>query len=51
MIQETGEACDDGNSVNFDGCSATCTVEAGFTCNSLGLYDKCFKACGTANNH
>lgn len=26
------EACDDGNSVNGDGCSATCAVEAGYTC-------------------
>ncbi|HPH69083.1 MAG TPA: DUF642 domain-containing protein, partial [Kofleriaceae bacterium] len=26
------EACDDGNSVSGDGCSATCTLESGFTC-------------------
>ena len=26
------EGCDDGNSVSGDGCSATCTVECGFTC-------------------
>jgi fibro-slime domain-containing protein len=29
---ETGEACDDGNLDNNDGCSSTCTVEGGFTC-------------------
>jgi fibro-slime domain-containing protein len=29
---ETGEGCDDGNTVSGDGCSATCQVEAGFTC-------------------
>jgi len=29
---ETGEACDDGNSVSGDGCSSTCQTEAGFTC-------------------
>lgn len=27
-----GEACDDGNAVPGDGCSATCTVEEGFDC-------------------
>lgn len=25
-------ACDDGNTVNGDGCSSTCTVEAGYVC-------------------
>lgn len=24
--------CDDGNTVNGDGCSSTCTVEPGFKC-------------------
>lgn len=28
------EACDDANSANGDGCSASCTVEAYFVCNS-----------------
>jgi fibro-slime domain-containing protein len=27
------EACDDGNTFNGDGCSSTCKVEPGFTCN------------------
>jgi|GEM_PF-1932030 len=27
-----GEACDDGNSTNGDGCSSTCTIEPGATC-------------------
>jgi cysteine-rich repeat protein len=26
------EVCDDGNSVDKDGCSSTCTVEPDFTC-------------------
>jgi cysteine-rich repeat protein len=30
---EFPETCDDGNIVGGDGCSSTCTVEAGFTCN------------------
>ncbi|MDD5025812.1 MAG: DUF4215 domain-containing protein [Candidatus Peribacteraceae bacterium] len=29
---ETGEACDDGNTTGGDGCSATCTVESGYSC-------------------
>lgn len=27
-----GEACDDGNAANGDGCSSTCTIEPGATC-------------------
>lgn len=27
-----GEACDDGNATNGDGCSSTCTIEPGATC-------------------
>lgn len=29
---DPSEECDDGNTVSGDGCSATCTVEAGFDC-------------------
>ncbi len=29
------EQCDDGNTIAGDGCSATCTVESGFTCSTL----------------
>lgn len=29
-----GEACDDGNPIAGDGCSATCLVEAGYVCNA-----------------
>ncbi|MFK7885842.1 MAG: DUF4215 domain-containing protein [Gammaproteobacteria bacterium] len=29
---DAGEECDDGNTANGDGCSATCLVEAGFDC-------------------
>ena len=31
-----GEGCDDKNLGNGDGCSATCTVESGYTCVGLG---------------
>ena len=29
---ETGEDCDDGNRVGGDGCSSTCKIESGFSC-------------------
>ena len=29
---DAGEGCDDGSTVDADGCSATCTVESGFIC-------------------
>jgi len=32
-LVQSGEACDDGNLSAGDGCSATCTIEPGFTCN------------------
>lgn len=31
-VKASYEACDDGNLINGDGCSNTCTVEPGFTC-------------------
>ncbi|MBI2377139.1 MAG: thrombospondin type 3 repeat-containing protein [Deltaproteobacteria bacterium] len=37
---DEGETCDDKNSVDGDGCSATCVVEPGFECHGL----KCAKA-------
>lgn len=44
------EECDDGNGTNGDGCSTTCTVEAGYTCPAAGActdIDEC--ALGTDN--
>ena len=29
---DSGETCDDGNTINGDGCSATCTIESGYSC-------------------
>ena len=34
---EAGESCDDGNTVNSDGCSSTCAIETGFSCNNVAL--------------
>jgi cysteine-rich repeat protein len=31
-LEDTAEACDDGNAVSGDGCSSTCTVEVGYVC-------------------
>ena len=31
-MQVSEEGCDDGNTVNGDGCSSTCTVESGWAC-------------------
>jgi cysteine-rich repeat protein len=33
-LLDTGESCDDGNTVAGDGCSDTCTAESGFTCDA-----------------
>ena len=32
---ETGEECDDGNTINGDGCSSACRIEAGFSCTTI----------------
>jgi fibro-slime domain-containing protein len=32
--------CDDGNTVSGDGCSATCTIEPGFTCTNVPVTPK-----------
>lgn len=29
---DADEVCDDGNTMDGDGCSSTCAVETGFTC-------------------
>lgn len=33
-IREGSEGCDDGDTSSGDGCSSTCTVESGYTCNT-----------------
>ena len=35
-LKEAGEACDDGNASGGDGCSATCQIEVGWKCPTLG---------------
>ncbi|MEI8254254.1 MAG: DVUA0089 family protein [Deltaproteobacteria bacterium] len=43
-LRDTGETCDDGNVTAGDGCSATCILEAGFTC--TGTPSVCATTCG-----
>lgn len=41
---QLGETCDDGNINDGDGCSATCTTETGWTCDST--HQTCQPICG-----
>ncbi|WP_163870237.1 DUF4215 domain-containing protein [Myxococcus eversor] len=45
--RETGEACDDSNKVSGDGCTATCTIEEGWSCEVPG--QACVKLFGCGN--
>ena len=47
-VRSAGEQCDDGNTLNLDGCSATCTFEQTLRINSLKLQRLTETAC-TAN--
>ncbi len=42
------DECDDNNTISNDGCSANCTIEAGFECEggSLTSSDECASICG-----
>src|SRR5690606_7826353 len=42
-VVDTGEGCDDGNDEDGDGCTATCTVEEGWTCTGA---QGCTPICG-----
>ena len=41
-VKENREACEDGNTLNGDGCSSECLVEPGYECND----ESCFEICG-----
>ena len=43
-VRQAGEGCDDGGFVAGDGCSASCTAEAGWTC--TGSPSVCSPICG-----
>ena len=46
------EFCDDGNTVNGDGCDSTCYLEVGFECSGGNHYtrDFCSEVCGDGRN-
>jgi cysteine-rich repeat protein len=45
-VVEDGEECDDGNDVDWDGCSAECTVEEYYSCRQSGKISICQPVCG-----
>lgn len=40
-LKASTEACDDGNTVDGDGCSRSCTVDVGYQCRITGLLSLC----------
>jgi len=44
LVQVRGEACDDGNNTDGDGCSSTCLIEPGYTCSGT----TCTSSCGNS---
>jgi len=46
-LRETGEACDDGNNVDGDGCTIACEIEEAFDCEEdIGGRTVCTSTCG-----
>jgi cysteine-rich repeat protein len=45
-MTDSENACDDGNIINGDGCSSTCTIETGYSCNTSSNPDICTPICG-----
>ena len=49
-VLDGAEECDDGNNVNYDGCTADCKIEFGFTCEETIIagetYSNCTEICG-----
>ncbi|MGF1467691.1 MAG: DUF4215 domain-containing protein [Sandaracinaceae bacterium] len=43
---DSGEACDDGNAIDGDGCSAECETERAFTCDTMVEPSVCTPLCG-----
>jgi cysteine-rich repeat protein len=48
-VRDAGEQCDDGNSVNLDGCDATCKFEQDLRSNYLQMQVGLDAFCGNAN--
>ena len=45
-VKHDTEECDDGNILNRDGCSDSCTVEEGWSCETLNAISECEEDCG-----
>ena len=47
-VKKSSENCDDGNSIDGDGCTKTCIVEVGFICSGGSQFGKdfCEEICG-----
>ena len=37
ILRSENEECDDGNTINFDGCDSECNIEPNFTCTNIPL--------------
>lgn len=49
LQSSNSEICDDGNKVNGDGCTSSCTVESGWECTSVALAKSvCNLKCGNS---
>jgi cysteine-rich repeat protein len=50
-VSDEGEACDDGNTQDCDGCDAACRIEVGFVCGDGVVSSRCGEECdeGGAN--
>lgn len=53
-VKSAGEACDDGNLLNGDGCSSTCTLQPcscgnSITQNYVNSYGSCYETCDDGN--
>lgn len=45
-IVEVGEQCDDGNTFDNDGCSSSCLIQSGFSCDNSQTPSICSPVCG-----
>ncbi len=46
---EPGEACDDGNTLDCDGCSSSCQIELGYLCGDGTVNEVCGETCDDSN--
>lgn len=49
LVKTIGEICEDGNTIDGDGCSSTCQIESGYTCTNT-VPPVCTPICGDGKN-